>query len=96
MGDGMEVEGKEQANHVEKEVGNVNADSDISFEYGVKKEFTAHKIDTLPFQVQIHYTRLDGSKCVRVLTKQQKVRTHVSCCVSCVVSCAVTLDANLD
>jgi hypothetical protein len=86
VGDGMEVEGKEQANHVEKEVGNVNADSDISFEYGVKKEFAAHKIDTLPFQVQIHYTRLDGSKCVRVLTKQQKVRTH-ACRVVGRVSC---------
>jgi hypothetical protein len=51
--DEMEVEGKQQANHVEKEVGNVNADSDISFEYGVKKDFAKRTVDTLPFQVQV-------------------------------------------
>ncbi|CAN0461917.1 unnamed protein product, partial [Ectocarpus sp. 12 AP-2014] len=27
----------------------------------------------LPFQVQIRYTRLDGTKCLRVLTKTQRV-----------------------
>lgn len=53
----MEVEEKDQTNHVEKEVGNVNADSDISFEYGVKPgaDFTKERIDSLPFQVQVHY-----------------------------------------
>jgi len=79
LGDGMELEEKEdRANHVEKDIGNVNADSDVSLEYGVKPDadFTKEKLDYLPFQVQIHYTRLDGSKCVRVITKRQKATTE--------------------
>jgi hypothetical protein len=61
--DGMQVEGKEKANHVEKEVGNVNADSDISFEYGVRPgvDLAKQNIESLPFQVQARiyiYTHL--------------------------------------
>ena len=31
------------------------------------------KITHFPFQTQISYTALDGSKCLRVITKQQEV-----------------------
>jgi hypothetical protein len=53
----MQIEGKEKANHVEKEVGNVNADSDISFEYGVRRgvDFGKQNINSLPFQVQVGF-----------------------------------------
>ena len=30
-------------------------------------------ITHFPFQTQIHYTALDGSKCLRVITQQQEV-----------------------
>jgi len=72
-------EAKTKTNRVEKEIGNVNAASDISFEYGVKPEadLTNSGIEFLPFQVQIHYTRLDGSKCVRVVTKRQKTTAQM-------------------
>jgi len=30
-------------------------------------------ISTLPFQLQIHFTRLDGAKCIRVISKTQEV-----------------------
>ena len=39
----------------------------IFFEYSVRKsELGSFKVDALPFQVQIQYTRLDGSRCARV------------------------------
>ena len=31
------------------------------------------KIDRFPFQTQITYKALDGSKCIRVITSEQKV-----------------------
>jgi len=48
-------EAKTKTNRVEKEIGNVNAASDISFEYGVKPEadLTNSGIEFLPFQVQV-------------------------------------------
>lgn len=40
---------------------------------------------SLPFQVQIRYTRLDGTKCLRVMTKTQRVtksRAHAEQSIS--------------
>lgn len=55
MSEAMEIEEELKTNHIEKEVGNVTSDSDISFEYGVKPDadFTKETIDSLPFQVQV-------------------------------------------
>jgi hypothetical protein len=62
-----------QGNKAVREIGNVTGDTDITFEYSNKPE--AKDLSSLPFQVQISYTKLDKAKCIRVITKQQLV-TH--------------------
>jgi len=55
-----------------RNVGNANKESSITFEFGMSdKDFGELKL--LPFQVQIHYTRLDGAKCIRVMSKKQEI-----------------------
>lgn len=64
-----------------KQFGNVTAESVFTFEYGLKpisellkiEDLDMTEIQNFPFQAQISYTALDGSKCLRVITKQQKV-----------------------
>lgn len=64
-----------------KEVGNVTNDTEITFEYTMKKiselvkmnDFDLTQIKQLPFQVQITFKALDGSKCIRVITEQQEI-----------------------
>lgn len=51
-------------------------DTEVSFEYTVKskKHLKVFKhLKALPFQVQIRYTRKDGMKCLRVLSKAQPI-----------------------
>lgn len=71
-------------NVLEKDIGNVNALSDFTFEYVLnkkgkdrleKRKGKEKPLETIPFQVQIHYTKLDGMKCVRVMTEGKKVTT---------------------
>ena len=60
-----------------RQLGNVNEQTEVTFEYKMKKvkellKFTdidMTQITAFPFQTQINYTRLDGSKCVRVITE---------------------------
>lgn len=64
-----------------KIMGNVTADSEMTFEYRIKdaevlknaKEFDISKLTQLPFQTQIEYTKLDGMKCIRTITKVQEI-----------------------
>ena len=64
-----------------REVGNVTEDSEITFEYRVKDQaelekmegFDIEKLEVIPFQTIIEYTKLDGMKCIRTITKVQKV-----------------------
>lgn len=71
---------KEELNSVKKsvivkEIGNANVDTEITFEYGVRKLTDADKEERLkemPFQLQISYTAEDGTKAVRVYTKVQQ------------------------
>ena len=64
-----------------KSFGNVTAESVFTFEFGLKpitellelEDIDMATITHLPFQTQISYTALDGSKCLRVITKQQEV-----------------------
>ena len=64
-----------------RDVGNVTEDSEITFEYRVKDpeeleklaDFDADKIEQIPFQTIIEYTKLDGMKCIRTITKVQQV-----------------------
>lgn len=64
-----------------RNIGNITEDSEITFEYRVKspeeleklKDFDADKIDQIPFQTIIEYTKLDGMKWIRTITKVQQV-----------------------
>jgi hypothetical protein len=62
-------------------VGNVTTDTELSFEYQLRpsaerKALGIGELKTLPFQLQITYTRLNGMKCVRVMTQSQQVTTN--------------------
>jgi hypothetical protein len=70
-----------EKNVLTKEFGNVTAESEMTFEYKVKDieelekatDFDIKAIKELPFQTQIEFTKLDGMKCIRVITKVQQV-----------------------
>ena len=59
-----------------RDLGNVNEETEVTFEYKMKSikkllemiDLDMTKINSFPFQAQISYTSLDGSKCVRVIT----------------------------
>lgn len=61
--------------------GNTTAETVFTFEYGMKpisqllemEEFDMSALTHFPFQAQIEYTALDGSKCLRIITKQMAV-----------------------
>mmetsp|Transcript_25119 Transcript_25119/g.32763 ORF Transcript_25119/g.32763 Transcript_25119/m.32763 type:complete len:715 (+) Transcript_25119:198-2342(+) len=57
---------------VEKMVGNAADDTFISFEFKPRPE-NRQQLAKLPFQVQIRYTRLNGNKCIRVLSQTREV-----------------------
>jgi hypothetical protein len=67
-----------------REVGNVTQDTEITFEYTLKKVSELAKMEDIdlttikffPFQSQITYTALDGSKCIRVITEIQNVSSN--------------------
>ncbi len=64
-----------------RELGSVNEDKEVTFEYTLKsikelvkmEDIDLAKISRFPFQAQITYTALDGSKCVRVITSQSEI-----------------------
>jgi len=64
-----------------KELGNVTEDTEFTFEYRLKSlkelikmdDVDLLKIQNFPFQAQITYFSLDGSKHVRIITKAQSV-----------------------
>ena len=64
-----------------RDIGNVTMETEITFEYTLKKiselakmdDIDLTKIEKFPFQTQITYKALDGSLCIRVITEQQKV-----------------------
>lgn len=60
----------------EKEIGNALMETEITFEYGIRKldkaSKTSDSFKELPFQLQITYTSLDGSKSLRVYSKHQE------------------------
>ena len=61
--------------------GNVTTDSMFTFDYGMKPisellamaDIDMATVTHFPFQTQIKYTALDGSKCLRVISKQMEV-----------------------
>lgn len=64
-----------------RDIGNVTMETEITFEYTLKKiselakmdDIDLTKIEKFPFQTQITYKDLDGNLCIRVITEQQKV-----------------------
>lgn len=64
------------SNKVVREVGSVTEDTETAFEYGIRSAAELEKyanLKTLPFQVQIHFTKLNGMRCLRVLSKAQPI-----------------------
>lgn len=60
----------------DREVGNATGETDLCFEFGGKsKKEIPQQFHSVPFQLQIRYTRLDGMKCLRVITVPKKVTT---------------------
>jgi len=58
-------------------VGNANKETNVTLEYG-KSELDIQGVSKLPFQVQIYFTKLDGSKCIRVISRHQDITTERS------------------
>jgi hypothetical protein len=64
-----------------KDFGNVYADTDLTFEYQLKsvkdllkmEDIDISKMSHFPFQAQIVYTAMDGSKQVRVITQRLEI-----------------------
>ncbi len=64
-----------------RELGNVNEETEVTFEYRMKKvkellkmaDLDMTKVSSLPFQAQITYTALDGSRCVRIITNTLEI-----------------------
>jgi len=54
-------------------VGNVSADTESIVEYGVKANAKFDNLDTLPFQVQVEFTALNGMRAMRVISRHQPV-----------------------
>lgn len=52
-----------------KEIGNVTKESTITFEYVVSDKAKVASLKKIPFQIQIRFTKLNGSKCLRVLSR---------------------------
>ena len=59
----------------------MNEETEVTFEYRMKSvkellkmvDLDMTKIKSLPFQAQITYTALDGSRCVRVITNTLEI-----------------------
>ena len=65
------------SNTLVRTIGNVLPNTDVTLEYSVRREFVRAQpkdaVIELPFQVQITYTRLNGSKCIRVITQRKPI-----------------------
>jgi hypothetical protein len=64
-----------------KELGNVNCETEITFEYRLKsikdlvkmEDIDLTLIKDFPFQAQIVYQALDGTKCIRIISNKQSI-----------------------
>jgi len=60
----------------EQFLGNVNKESTITYAYKIQNKELIKNMETIPFQIQIKYSKLDGSKCMRVIAKEVHVTTN--------------------
>jgi hypothetical protein len=64
-----------------RDIGNVTESDEITFEYTLKpitqlarmEDLDLTKLNEFPFQTQIEYKALNGNKCIRIITKTQKI-----------------------
>lgn len=78
--DSLKLLNKGKKSTLVKQIGNVNADTEINFEYGVKRlnkeeEKDRKRLGNLPFQIQISYKLPNGARAMRVITKSQEFTT---------------------
>lgn len=62
--------------HITRDVGNVTEDTQFTFQFTLKEKTLLEmyaRDSKVPFQLKIEYTKLDGMKCLRVITKSQLV-----------------------
>lgn len=66
---------QEKKSYAVKDIGNVTKESSITLEYGIRVNYVEEfkNLKALPFQIKIHFTKLDGMKCLRVITKSQEI-----------------------
>ena len=72
-------------NTLEMNLGNVYQDTEVTFEYKFKEPFELNnfenfyinKLDQVPFQIVIEYTKPNGTKSVRVITHIQKTSDNL-------------------
>jgi hypothetical protein len=64
---------KESGMTAVREIGNATRESSITFDYSVKSLDEIQNQPKLPFQLVVRFTRLDGSKCVRVITQIKEI-----------------------
>jgi len=63
-------------NICELNVGNATTETDVTFSYNIVKLPEGKTLPSnIPFQAQIRYTRPDGYKCVRIITKTLQLTT---------------------
>ena len=73
----LETDLSEDKSLLARRFGNTTAETVFTFEYGMKaisqliemQDLNMAEITHFPYQTQIKYTALDGSKCLRVITK---------------------------
>jgi hypothetical protein len=84
---GLEFRGEDPINLSEdktlmvRDLGNVTEETEITFEYRLKsikdlvkmEDLDLTKMQFFPFQAQISYSALDGSKCVRIISNQKEI-----------------------
>ena len=75
-------EGPSSSSRLVRDIGNVTEETDTSFEFNARssselKSLGCDDVESLPFQVQITYNRLDGSQYVRIITNVQKTTKDI-------------------
>jgi len=67
-----------QQSTLQVDIGNVSETTDICFSYGISEkgqEIQEEKlpITSIPFQSQVVYRKMDGTKCLRVISKNMRI-----------------------
>jgi len=60
-------------NRCARDVGNVNKESSLTFEYVIHDKEKIGTLTHLPFQIQIKYNKVNGAKCLRVMSNTTKI-----------------------